>query len=1153
MRTFRSPAVRFALGLALLALAGCEACPTDPTNETDSGPIGPGIPVFDAGTVTPPTDGGFVPGPDGGEAPDSGVGEDSGVNTGIVGIESITPATGVLTGGGPRLTIVGWGFTPPDAEGLATTHIFIGGTECLLPIFISDTRITCALPPGAVAGPVDVRAENPNGIGLLETGFTYFSPVEITSLVPATGTTEGGTLVEAFGVSFSPQMVVLVGGRRAVGLTVDPDGLRATFLTPPGRPGRTDVEAVDAFGRSVLALGFTYTSPLVVTEVDPPVYVQGSTPQLEIKGAGFDPSTVVNISGFIAPVENFVDETLVVVRAPVELTAGAQDVTVYSGPAAVVLDDGLFVLPAPTGTAALTGVVPAAGDALGGQVVTLVGEGLSTSTAVTFGGVAATSVVVLDDRRVQATTPAGVAGAVDVVVTTGAGDLTLTFGFTYQDRLHVNAIAPASGPAAGGTPVAITGSGFAADATVTFGGVPATDVVVVDGLNITATAPAGTAGPVDVVVAQAGARASLRGGFRYDAELSILGVRPSRGGFAGGTFVTITGSGFTRGPAVVVLFGEIPALPADTVVVSDSVLTTRTPFNAPGVVNVSVIGEDGPEDVDTEIDTDIATRAYTYFDPTMLVGGTRGGAIEGALYVTALDAIVGMPIPDLPVYVGTDGEGRYLAKTNLFGQATLSGPDLFGPQTVSVTGDGYEYATVVDVNASEITLYLFPLGGGPPGPPGPGPPPPPPAQITGRVTGFAKELFDPAALGPDEIALAVIVTTARDEYSGTPDPGGDNIVFEEGGSYHIANSRPGRLALVALAGIFNLTTGEFRMRQMGVRREVYPEFGVTLVDQDIELTIPLDQEVEISMPDAPLDALPDPQFGAPDITRVIPFLRFGGEGSLAYTDAVEAVRNHDIDAMPDVPGEMLTFIAGAYTTYGQGLVTKQGLANLTLGSAVATGTGTNWDIADPFTGAPLVEGAILVATCADGSKFASTVVASQGSAQILLDEKATCTGNSLTYHIGNPSFPSSEVIQDGVGDLRGGVTIQPVLGLPEALAPLPNGVLEHRTIRWKAAAGQQPTIHQMYIYEALSYAVFWTFYVDGARTKVVVPKVPAGVSTLGLEALPSDLVPGGYAWQHESIFTPGLDFDNWSYFDISTRGKRAWTTDVHLFIYGSDD
>ena len=76
-------------------------------------------------------------------------------------------------------------------------------------------------------------------------------------------------------------------------------------------------------------------------------------------------------------------------------------------------------------------------------------------------------------------------------------------GVTLAGNLHapsVSKVAPAKGPTTGGTTVRITGSGFAEATTVWFGAVPAASVTVVSGTTITAVAPAGAAGVVDVTV-----------------------------------------------------------------------------------------------------------------------------------------------------------------------------------------------------------------------------------------------------------------------------------------------------------------------------------------------------------------------------------------------------------------------------------------------------------------------------------------------------------------------------------------------------------------------------------------------------------------------------------------------------------------------------
>ena len=81
----------------------------------------------------------------------------------------------------------------------------------------------------------------------------------------------------------------------------------------------------------------------------------------------------------------------------------------------------------------MTSVSPNNGPAAGGTGVTITGANFVSGATVTFGGTAATSVVVTNSTTITATTPAHAAGAVNVVVTnpdTQTG--TLTNGFTYN-------------------------------------------------------------------------------------------------------------------------------------------------------------------------------------------------------------------------------------------------------------------------------------------------------------------------------------------------------------------------------------------------------------------------------------------------------------------------------------------------------------------------------------------------------------------------------------------------------------------------------------------------------------------------------------------------------------------------------------------------
>jgi hypothetical protein len=106
-----------------------------------------------------------------------------------------------------------------------------------------------------------------------------------------------------------------------------------------------------------------------------------------------------------------------------------------------------------------------------------------------------------------------------------------------------------------------------------------------------AVSPAGPAGAVDVKVTSPGGTSATGSAdrFTYFSAPAVSGVSPSSGPVAGGTSVTITGSGFTF--AMAVNFGTSAA--TSFVVNSDSQITAVSPAGAAGTVDVLVSSSAG--------------------------------------------------------------------------------------------------------------------------------------------------------------------------------------------------------------------------------------------------------------------------------------------------------------------------------------------------------------------------------------------------------------------------------------------------------------------------------------------------------------------------------------------------------------------------------
>ena len=142
--------------------------------------------------------------------------------------------------------------------------------------------------------------------------------------------------------------------------------------------------------------------------------------------------------------------------------------------------------------------------------MTITGTNLTGATAVTFGGTAATSVVVVGPTSITCVSPGHAAGSADVLVTTPGGTSANTAADNYLYTTPpvaptVTALNPTSGTTLGGTPVTITGTDLTGATAVTFGGTAATSVVVVNSAtSITCVSPGHAAGTVDVLVTTPG-------------------------------------------------------------------------------------------------------------------------------------------------------------------------------------------------------------------------------------------------------------------------------------------------------------------------------------------------------------------------------------------------------------------------------------------------------------------------------------------------------------------------------------------------------------------------------------------------------------------------------------------------------------------------
>jgi hypothetical protein len=287
----------------------------------------------------------------------------------------------------------------------------------------------------------------------------------------------------------------------------------------------------------------------------------------------------------------------------------------------------------------VTSVEPKSGPAAGGTSVTIRGEhftiavhcALSPVKRVLFGSKEASFSYVHEgpyhEGELVATAPAGT-GTVNVTVETATTSATSPADqFTYEAPAPpvpaVTKVEPDGGPAAGGTTVTVTGTGFADVTAVKFGSTAAASYSVTSESSITAVSPAG-AGKVDVTVTNATGTSAAGEADKFTYAPTVTKVEPSAGSTAGGNAVTITGPGFST-DVTAVMFGSTPA--SSYTVAETSIVAVSPPGT--GTVNVTVANAGGTSPISS-------ADQFTYKEnaPTVTAVSPNSGEESGGKTVT---------------------------------------------------------------------------------------------------------------------------------------------------------------------------------------------------------------------------------------------------------------------------------------------------------------------------------------------------------------------------------------------------------------------------------------------------------------------------------------------------------------------------------------
>ncbi len=593
--------------------------------------------------------------------------------------------------------IAGSGFT-------GATDVLIGASDLMACpatpscfTFVSGNEIDLVTPPG-VAGTFDVQVVTPGGTSPVSPAdqYTYLDPPTVASV--ATPQVQGAAEIAVTGTNFSipgPPIanavseVDLVPTTTATGptlaLTTNPcppgaadcftftDDSDLTINVPTSMAaGQYDTQVITAGGTSVTSakdlLLVQQPVPTVTTVTPNAGPESGGPPAVTIDGANFGGSgfTTTGVS-FGGTSVAFSPISASSITATPPSGTGQVDITVTT-----VSTDGSSTQTSATTNAdtyayapipSVTNVSPGTGPTGGGNTVTLTGTGFMSKNGP--GANYATTQVTVDTTPVSTICsgtptspcfsvtdathiavenfPPDSAGTVDITVSTPGGTSATSSGdqYTYALLPTVTGVSPGAGPASGGNPVTVSGTGFTGTTLVVVGSndintpcpgspcftvnsptqitVPSLPAHAPTTVDITVQTPAGTS------------TTSAADQYIYASAPTVTSVSPAFGPLVGGNSVTVNGAGFA--PAGVLatevsvggsrITEPCPGSPCFTVASDSQITIENLPPGSAATVDVTVTGVGGTSSTSS-------ADQYTYVPPPSVSGvapstGPTGG------------------------------------------------------------------------------------------------------------------------------------------------------------------------------------------------------------------------------------------------------------------------------------------------------------------------------------------------------------------------------------------------------------------------------------------------------------------------------------------------------------------------------------------------
>lgn len=554
-------------------------------------------------------------------------------------VASISPVAGSVNGGA-TVTITGTNF-------YTGASVSLGGSSCTV-LTLTSTTITCRTNAHAAAS-VAVDVTNVDAQTTSGSAYEYRPAPTVTSVSPSIGPVAGGTSITVTGTGFVAGATVTVGSSDCtVSATTATSITCTTTLSLVSGSVAVKVTNPDDLQQGSKSTAFIYLMAPTITSVSPAIGALAGGTTITLTGTNFYPGAQVQLDGVDCTAESVNSDTSMTCVTPAHV-AGTIDVSVANPDAQSATKVGAFTYQGPP---TITGISPGSGRLAGGTAVSISGTNFFSGASVKIGGNTCTSLTVVSSTSISCTTPPGVGGTADVMVTNADGQTDTSLGlYTYQAGPTVTTVSPSGGPLAGGTTITITGTNFLTGATVKIGATDCTGISVDSVTQITCTTPAKSAGAYTVTVTntdnQAGSKTS---GFTYQGAPTVGSISPAVGASAGGTLVTITGTNFLSGATVTVAGTACTSVN----VASATTLTCLTGAHAAGSGVIAVTNADGQSGSGSSYLYQDAPAVISVSPTTTSLAGGGVLTVTGAGFLTGATVKVGTTTCSSPTVVSAN-------------------------------------------------------------------------------------------------------------------------------------------------------------------------------------------------------------------------------------------------------------------------------------------------------------------------------------------------------------------------------------------------------------------------------------------------------------------------------------------------------------------